>query len=236
MRGSSLVLFLSFAIACGEKTPPEAAAAASPEAAPAPAPEAAAAEPEPEVAPEPEAAPAPTTNVDLQVTVTLNDGGRKAGHVSRIERSTDWYGEEDWTTDLGDVKLQLEGNGTEYKSPWPEIKKITVAIGKVSESSDCTYDSNYTPWMYDCTLRNKGTAVTADGRSWDITDRHKWRLTFDSGESVEFWLYKHPAREQDAETVGLDSTGENYDLYITLQDRLREEVKTMVTGVTVSAP
>ncbi len=240
MRGSMWIFTLGFAVACGEKTPPEPAAEPTPaapeEVAPAPEPDATLA-PEPEPEPEPAAEPAlPSSTVDLTVTVKLNDGSTKAGHAWLIERSTDWYGEEGWTASAADVKLQLEGNGTEIKSPWAEIASISVEIAKVSESSDCTYDSDYSPWMYDCTLRNKGKAVTTDGRSWDITDRHKWRISFDGGESQEFWLYKHPARQQDAQTVGLDSSGENYDLYIELQDRLREEVKTMVTGVTVTAP
>jgi len=178
---------------------------------------------------------APSTNADLQVMLARNDGSTQAGRVQLVERSSDWYAEAVWTADPDDVKLQLEGNGTEVMASWAEIKKISVTIVKVSESSDCTYDSNFTPWLYDCTLRNEGTAVTTDGRSWQVTDRHKWRFNFDDGSSQEFWLSKHPAREQDANTVGLDSSGENYDLYITLQDRLREEVKTMVTGVTVSA-
>jgi hypothetical protein len=244
MRGSTWIFVLGFAVACGEKAPPEASAEPTQAAAtPAPEPTEPAVEAPPveeapvEAAPAPAPEPAiPASNADLQITVSFNDGSSKAGHVWLVERSTDWYAEEDWTSAAGQVKLQLEGNGTEIMAPWSEIKKIQVVIAKVSESSDCTYNSDFRPWMYDCTLRNKGTATTVDGRSWDITDRHKWRVSFDGGDSAEFWLYKHPARQQDEETVGLDSTGENYDLYIGLQDRLREEVKTMVTGVTVSAP
>ncbi len=246
MRGYSLIFIAVTFTACGEKAPPEAAAEAvpeaAPEAAPAPEPESVQTAPEPESvqtapepAPEPEPA-VPTTNADLQVSVTFNDGSTKAGHVWLVERSSDWYAEEGWTQVADDVKLQLEGNGTEIMAEWREIKKLQVEIAKVSESTDCTYDSDFRPWLYDCTLRNKGTATTADGKTWEITDRHKWRLSFDGGETAEFWLFKHPARQQDSETVGLDSSGENYDLYIALQDRLREEVKTMVTGVTVSAP
>ncbi len=235
MRGSSWIFALGFATACGEKAPPQVAAEptqAAPEAA-APVVEAPPVQ-EPMVE-EPSSA-LPSSNADLQVSVTRNDGTTQAGHVWLVERSSDWYAEGGWIADTSDAKLQLEGNGTEIKAEWSEIKKISVTIAKVSESSDCTYDSDFSPWMYDCTLRNKGTAVTTDGRSWEITDRHKWRLSFDGGATSEFWLYKHPAREQDSQTVGLDSSGENYDLYVSLQDRLREEVKTMVTGVTVSAP
>ncbi len=175
------------------------------------------------------------SNVDLKITVTHNDGSAHAGRVVRLARSTDWYGEEDWSHAAGDIKLQLEGSGGEIAADWAEIKSITVKIAKVSESTDCTYDSNFSPWMYDCTLRNQASAVTRDGRSWEVTSRHKWRFTYDDDSSEEFWLYKHPARMQDTRTVNLsDASGENYDLYIELQDRLREEVKTMVTGITVT--
>jgi len=233
MRGFSLIFIIGLTTACGEKTPPEAAASAAPEPVPEPT---ATLVPEPVPEPEPVAPAIPATNADLTISVSYNDGTQKAGHVWLVERTSDWYGDKGWTSTAGDVTLQLEGNGTEINAPWADIKKLSVVIAKVSESSDCTYDSDFSPWMYDCTLRNKGTAVTTDGRSWEVTDRHKWRLSFDGGENTEFWLYKHPARAQDSETVGLDSSGENYDLYILLQDRLREEVKTMVTGVTVSAP
>ena len=233
MHGSTYVFVGAMIVGCGEKAPP--APAVQPEAAP-PVVEEPAPEPEPEPEPEPVEPAVPASNADLTISVTRNDGSTAAGHVWLVQRSTDWYGEEGWTGDPGDAKLQLEGHGTEIMAPWNEIKKMSVTISKVSESSDCTYDSNYSPWMYDCTLRNTGTAVTTDGRNWESTDRHRWRLSFDGGDSQEFWLAKHPARQQDAETVGLDSSGENYDLYIALQDRLREEVKTMVTGVTVQAP
>ena len=177
------------------------------------------------------------SNVDLKVTVTHNDGSAHAGRVVRLARSTDWYGEADWTTSSGDVKLQLEGSDGERSVDWSEIKSVTIKIAKVSESTDCTYDSNFSPWMYDCTLRNQASAVTRDGRSWEVTSRHKWRLTYDDDSSEEFWLYKHPARMQDIRTVSLsDASGENYDLYIELQDRLREEVKTMVSGISLSLP
>jgi len=230
MLVSAMFISLGFLAGCGKKAPP--VPAAQPEPAPA---AVAAADPEPE--PEPEAAPAPSagpsTNVDLQITLTRADGARHAGHVRLVERSTDWYGEEDWTSAASDVRLQVEGAGGESKAAWKDLRKLTVTIAKVSEASDCSYDSNYTPWMYDCTLRNLGQAVTTDGKTWTITDRYKWRLTFDDGSSEEFWLSKHPARQQDETAVGLDSVGENYDLYIGLQDRLREEAKTMVTGITV---
>ncbi|MFH1466716.1 MAG: hypothetical protein ABIO70_20185 [Pseudomonadota bacterium] len=233
MLASTLFIALGLLVGCGKKAPP--VPAAQPEPAPAPAP---AAEPEPEQ-PEPEVAPAapagPAVNVDLQVTVNRADGSHHSGHVWLLERSTDWYGEEDWSVDADDIRLQIDAGKGESKSRWEDLKKVTVSIAKVSESSDCTYDSNYTPWMYDCTLRNQGQAVTTDGKTWDVTDRHKWRLTFDDGSTEEFWLSKYPARQQDEATVGLDSAGENYDLYIALQDRLREEVKTMVTGITVQA-
>lgn len=226
-----LFVALGLTLGCGKKAPP--ASAVEPQAAPV------VVTPEPASEPEPEAAPAapakPSENVSLRVTLTRADGSTHAGRVRLVERSTDWYAEQDWSADAGDIRLQLEGAGGETRVPWTDLKKVTVTLAKVSEASDCSYDSNYSPWMYDCTLRNKGTATVADGKSWEITDRFKWRLTWEDGSSEEFWLFKHPARQQDEATVGLDSEGENYDLYTALQDRLREELKTMVTGIVIQA-
>ena len=69
-----------------------------------------------------------------------------------------------------------------------------------------------------------------------MNNRHKWRLVFDDDSEVEFWLKKHPAREQDEEVVGLDSGNpENYELYTRLQQRLRDELATtMVTKIQVN--
>lgn len=228
MRILTLPLLLLLA-ACGPKTPPPAPA----EPAPAPAP-VAAAEPEPE--PEPEPPAPPPSNADFNATVTRADGTATSGHVKRVERSTDWFGEADWSTEAKDVKLSLEKGNTGKDVTWAEIKSIAIVPGKVPADADCVYDSNWTPWMYDCTVKTAPTFTLKDGSTgWTTTDRHKWRLTLDNDTSVEFWLYKHPARQQDEKVVDLETTNpENFELYSALQDRLRQEIKTtMVTKVSV---
>lgn len=177
----------------------------------------------------------PATNADFKAVVTMADGTAKSGHVKLIERSTDWYAEEDWTSDASELKLSLETDSEMRSVTWKDISSVKIVVPKVSDSTDCTYDSDYTPWMYDCTLKTTGEAVTTDGKSWKIETRNKWRFTFDDDSTVEFWLKKYPSRMQDTRTVQLsDATGENYDLYIELQDRLREDVKTMPIGIKIT--
>jgi hypothetical protein len=223
----ALVLTLLFA--CGPKKAPEPAAAAPVEAPAAPEP---AAEPTPE--PEPEVK-VEVTNADFNASVITANGSQKSGHVKRVERSDDWFGEGTWLTDAKDIRILAETDTANKEYTWKDIKTITIQPGKVPADVDCVYDSNWSPWMYDCTLKTMGTATVADGSKWRVTSRQKWRFTFDDGSQVEFWLYKHPAREQDSQVVGLDTTNpENYDLYTRLQNRLREEVKTtMVTKIVI---
>lgn len=231
MTTRTLSIAILFAAACGEKQPPTPAVEEAQATTPAPEVEP---EPEPMVEAEPEP---PKDNADLNITVRFGGGVTRSGHVKRIERSSDWYAEEGWTDDAGDLTVALEGNGTLRDAPWSEIASITVTPGKVPADVDCTYSSDFTPWMYTCSVRIPSKAKTTDGKSWEVTSRHKWRFTWDDGTTAEFWLDKHPARMQDAEAVSIDDEiGENYDIYTQLQDQLRQEVGGLVQGVTVSAP
>lgn len=222
----ALALFGTLLLAaCGEKKAPEVAAAPPPpvEVAPAPAPE-----------PEP-AAPVDVKNADLNVVITMADGSTKAGHVKRVERSADFFGDDAWSTEKKDLVIAAEGNGAYQKLPWTDVKLITVKPGVVPTDVDCVYDSNFTPWMYDCTLNTVATLTGADGKKWTVDNRNKWRFTFDDDSSVEFWLKKHPAREQDTAVVELETTNpENLELYKKLQARLKLEVKsTLVVKVEI---
>jgi hypothetical protein len=231
MKASLVPALLSLMVACGPKKAPEvpaAAAVAAPVVAPV-----AAAEPEPE--PEPEPVPVEVINADLSMKVTRADGSVVDGHVKRIERSDDWYGEEGWTTDK--AKLNFSGEGTsEYrKITWAEVKVVTIKPGGVPADVDCVYDGDFTPWLYDCTLKIPTRVSTKDGKSYTVDSRQKWRFVFDDGAEVEFWMKKHPAREQDTNRVDLDTLNpENYDLYSKLQQRLRtERTGSMVVKVEV---
>jgi hypothetical protein len=227
---ASALLAGSLLVSCGgTKTPPVAAAAkAAPATAPAAAPVRV-----PEA--EPEAPIVPRDNADFRITIGRADGSKTSGHVKRLERSSDWFGESDYTSDPTSLKVQVESDGKEAKFAWKEIKSISILPGKPASDVDCSYDSNFSPWMYDCTLKTTSKLISMDGKSWEITSREKWRLTFDNDSQVEFWLVKLPERMQDDRQLGLDDEiTENYALYEKLQAEIRNDMKTMVTSIVVS--
>lgn len=230
MRVTALALALLLAPGCGKKAPPEATPPAPEEPPPAPP----VPEPTPDPTPEPEAAAPATPNADLEVTVARANGTSHAGKVVRIERSTDWYGEEGWTDEANKLTVTLEGNGTEVDKTWNDIVSIDLKYG-VKTDVDCMYESQYTPWMYMCVLRTTSVVKTADGKSWSAVGRNKWRFTYDDGTTEEFWVSKYPVRKQDAQEVSLDSTNpENHQLYAELQAELQTQVKGAVTRVAVT--
>lgn len=163
-------------------------------------------------------------NANLTVTYTTADGVAQKLAVTGIERSTDFFAEEGWSSEAKDLKIMLEIGKTEKGVVWTDVKSVAVVPGAVADS-DCTYSSDFSPWMYDCTLRTTTTVVLKDGSKGVVTNRHKWRFSTDDGKSVEFWLYKHPAREQDDPAEGGDNE-EDMGMYTKLQDRLRTELKT----------
>ena len=130
-------------------------------------------EPEPEPEPEPDPAPPPpaVNNADLQVSIGFADGSSQSGHVKRIERSSNWGGDEEWYTDANRTTVTLEGNGTEVDVAWSEIPRIDISVGSVS-SADCSYESDYHPWMYTCEIRNTANARTRDGSRYEAVTQH----------------------------------------------------------------
>lgn len=215
------IVLLSLLVACGPKKAPEApAAAAVADAAPA----AVAPPPPPEPEPEPEPEPPPEiVNADFNVKITKANGQVVEGHVKRVERSSDIYGEEGWLTEAKEVKFAGESSDEYRKLAWSEVKSLSMKVASMSDVS-CVYDSNFTPWMYDCTLKMPTTVVTTDGKTYQADTLKKWRLVLDDNTEVEFWMKKHRAHQQDDKRVDLDTTNpENYDLYGVLQKRLREE-------------
>jgi hypothetical protein len=200
--------------------------------APAPPPPEAAAAPAPAVAPPPveEAAPAPppvVKNADLSITIGFADGTSKAGKVTGIERTVDFYGDEGWTSDEGKLKLTVEAAGSEKQVAWKDVKSLAVAPGKIPDEVDCTYGSDFSPWMYECTLRTNVTATMKDGSKGTVTNRHKWRFSYSDGSSLELSVYKYTVREQDDRELQFgDEATENFALYTKLQDKLRSDAKT----------
>ncbi len=228
------LLGLLLSAGCGEKKPPESSADAAEAAAPA--------EPEPvavteEAPPEPEAAPAPppppADNADLNITVTRADGSRSAGHVKRIERSVDWYAEEGWTDEPKKLTLSLESSTELLDVTWDQVASVAVTRGDLVNDVSCEYTSETNPWTYTCTLKTPTTARLKDGRSFDVSSRYKWRFTYDDDSQEVFWLAKLPAQQQDEIVQTIDRGGENVEMYVKLQDQLREEVKTLVRSVSV---
>jgi hypothetical protein len=174
-------------------------------------------------------------NASLNVTITYADGRTKAGKVTGIERTADFFGDEGWTQDEGKLKLTVEAGTTEKQVPWKDVKSLTITPGKMPDDVDCTYSSDFSPWMYDCTLRTTVAAVMKDGSKGSVTNRHRWRFVFNETEPVEFSVFKYSVRMQDEGAVEFGAEqGENFKLYTRLQDQLRGEMKTaVVKSITV---
>ncbi|MCA9493119.1 MAG: hypothetical protein KC621_24480 [Myxococcales bacterium] len=231
-----VVACLALLVACGKKAPVE---APKPEPAPAPAPVAApmpAPAPEPEVVAQVERPPAERAhNADFMVAITYADGSGSKGHVVRVERSEDWFGES-WTDAKAKLTVDLEADDGATSVEWSQMRTINVSyLGK--EDIDCAMDSSFTPVMYQCTLRTDTSVKTADGKAWKAADRHKWRLILESGDVLEFWIYKLPARAQEEAVPELGTTSENVQMYTSLQ----AELATLKTGkvpksITISVP
>lgn len=231
MRRLAPFLFLALVAAKGGKKKEEAPA---PQPEPAPAPTA----PVEEAPPEP-VAEAPVeksvSNVSFNVTITYADGSTRSGHVKGLERTVDFYGDEGWTEDASKLKLTVEMGSTEKTVAWTDIKSIAIVPGKMPDEVDCSYSSDFSPWMYECVLRTTTTATLKDGTKGLITGRHLWRMHFDDGAKVELSVYKYVVREQDEKVAEFgDEQSENFALYTRLQDRLRNESKTtLVKSITV---
>jgi hypothetical protein len=217
---------LTLLAACGEKAPPTPAPVEAAAPAPAPAP----------AAPEPPPPPAEVVNASFKATVTRADGTSVSGKVKRVERSSNFLGNDAWSTEAADLKINAEGAGTYAKLTWDKVKSITVAPPVVkSDTISCTYSSETNPWLYECNIPAPAKLATTDGQTLTVDSGHKWRFVFDDGSEVEFWMKKHFAWEQDANEVTLETENpENYDLYAKLQQRLKTEVKSsLVTKITI---
>ncbi|MEQ1508091.1 MAG: hypothetical protein ABMB14_38030, partial [Myxococcota bacterium] len=198
----------------------------------------------PEPAPEPEPEPAPADippaqrphNADFGAAITFADGSSQKGKVVRVERTVDWYGDQGWSDAEGDLKLTLEGGGTEVDVPWSDIRQIDITYGSPTDV-DCTYDSAFEPAMYMCVLKTTTKVKTKDAKVWDGADRHKWLFVFESGEAPEFWIAKLPERQQEAAVPELGTVEENTKLYEELQARItKTRVGKVPKSITITVP
>ena len=218
-----LLVLVAFAFAKPKKAePPPPAPVVEP--APAPVPE----------EPPPPAAPTHVKNADLSVVITHQDGSTQSMKVVGIERSVDFYADQGWTSEDKDLRITMDVGSTEKSVAWKEVKSVSVAPGKMPDDLDCTYSSDFTPWMYECTLKTAASVVLKDGTKGVVNNRHKWRFTTEDGKESEFWLFKHTARQQDDGGDGEMDAEENTKMYPRLQEQLRAEIKTtLVKSVSV---
>ncbi len=175
------------------------------------------------------------SNVSFQAALTFADGHSVQGKVIRVERGQDVYAEQGWVDSSAKLLVELEGNGTAADKPWTDIASLDIKYGARGDV-DCLYESEFTPWMYTCTLKTTSTAKTTDGKSWEVTGRHKWKFTFVDGQVVEFFAFKLPARRQDTDqddTIGGDSS-ENAKLYGELQAEAVEASKKALTKLVIT--
>ncbi len=172
-------------------------------------------------------------NANLSVAITRADGSTQKLAVTGIERSVDFMGDQGWSSEAKDLKITIEVGATEKSVAWTDVKSVSITPAAVTDA-DCTYASDFSPWMYECTLKTTANLVMKDGSKGVVNNRHKWRFTTDEGAATEFWLYKHTAREQD-EPAENGENEEDMGMYTKLQDQLRTELKTsLVKSVAVN--
>ena len=187
--------------------------------------------PEPDEPPPPPAEPAHAApNASFDATIAYADGHTKSGHVVRVERGIHFYAENGWEDSAAKLVVELDAAGHETEAKWDGITSVDIKYaGKTA--IDCMYESNWTPWMYTCTMGTTSTVHTADGKTYTALSRYQWRFTFADGTTTEFYLGKLPARRQDANT-SLDAD-ENYALYADLQAEVQRIAGTSPTKITI---
>lgn len=217
-----LALYAAVALAGGKKPkdppppPPPVEVPAEPVAAPAPPPE-----------PPPPAPPA--SNADFDVAITYADGRTQAGHVVRVERGVDFYAEQGWTDDPVKLTVELEAGGAETEATWATL--VTIDVKYAGKGAvDCMYESDWTPWMYTCTMGTTAAVKAMDGKAYTALSRYKWRFTFTDGSQAELYLNKLPVREQDTDA----DRDENYGLYAELQAKVVTVAATSVTRIVLT--
>ena len=182
-------------------------------------------EPEPVVEEEPmepvEVKPEP--NADFNATIKFSDGTTKTGHVIRVERSSDFYGMNDWLDKESKLTIFAESGSTAKDLAWTEIKSVSVIPNKAGIS--CVYESEWNPWLYVCTNKTNSSLVDTNGKKWGLDSKNKWRFTFEDESTVEFWIQNIRALQQDSVEIELGMEAyENAELYGLLQESLSNTV------------
>ena len=76
------------------------------------------------------------------------------------------------------MAFYVEGNGEYKKIKWSDVKRVSISIPN-SKDFDCLYSSEYSPWMYECSVKLKSTVTTKDGKSYQADSGHKWKFVTD---------------------------------------------------------
>ena len=223
MRTLGLVVLVVLTACGGDKPAPERPT-------PEPAPPAPAPAPMPEPAPEPEAATPSSQepNTDFNVAIAWADGSVSKGHVVRVERTADWFGDEGWTDVPAKLNVTLEGGGTETEVPWTDIRQVDITYGAKADMN-CSYDSQTTPTTYICELKTTTKVKTKDGKTWDAADRHKWKFMTEGGEAFDFYIYKLPVRKQE-EKVPEIGASDTDPVTTAIYAALEQEINTLKVG------
>ncbi len=173
-------------------------------------------------------------NMSLNVSITRADGSSRTAHVKGVERASDFHGDSGWTQDDGELKIAVETAKGGRSAAWSEVKSITIVPGKMPDDVDCSYSSDFNPFMYECSLRTTSTVVLKDGTKGTVDIRNKWRFTLDDNSEIEFYLLKHTQRMQAEPAAGGGDQEEDAGMYTKLQQALRDDVKgSLVKGITV---
>ena len=178
-------------------------------------------------------APVVQSNADLTLTLTSVDGTTKSGHVKRIERGQDIFGDKGWVDNAKSMAFYVESDKEYIKITWDKVKSISIKVVDAKDLS-CVYSSEYSPWMYECSVKLIASLTTKEGKRYTADSSHKWRFTFDDDSEHELWLKRHYARQQDENKVQLGGVDENRALYAVLQARLKTDLKTsLITKISI---
>ena len=225
-----MLLSLGIAVllmACPKDKPPQdaadaAAAADEPEATPTPAPTPVPTPPPP--------TPVPATMADWAapvVTITMRDGSKTTGKLSRITRS-DRFGAVDFENR---TELDIEAGSNLLTVTFDQIKSMTSRSKGVSDDRiNCDYDASATPVTISCNIRTPMEVKLKEKHKFPsaymVDDTYIWRFYFDEDPDklVEaplgaIYVKRNTSKDILEDLVG---TTEDTDLQIEMHNELRD--------------